>query len=494
MNADADAQKIIRSRRRRRMAVRLNVAASVLLAGLFLVMINYMAGRYYVRGDWSRAGLYRLSDKTIALLDSLTDRLDVVVFFQRGHPVFNDVENLLREYQYESRHIRVEYVDPDRNLARTEELARRFDVDQPNAVVFHSGGRSKYVTAEDIMEFDRSGTHRGVEPRRRAFRGEQAFSSAIHSVTQARVPVVYFLRGHGERDILSFDRYAGYSGIAREIRRDNIEVDSLVLGAMSAIPDDCDVLVIAGPTRRISQPELDLISGHLEASGRVMILLDAYTQTGLESVLADWGVKVEADLVMDGTRTFSGRELFITEYGHHPITRPLRGITSIFHTPRSVEPAPRTAKTALDQADRPYVTVLAASSASGWAQRDLEQSPMRYDPGVDRPGPISVAVAVERGPVPGIDVQIRPTRLVVFGDSGFVSNGAMTGGDVDFFMSALNWLLEREEMMAIAPRTYEQMQLVLTKHQLRRLFWVVVAGLPGGAAVLGLIVWVRRRR
>ena len=56
--------------------------------------------------------------------------------------------------------------------------------------------------------------------------------------------------------------------------------------------------------------------------------------------------------------------------------------------------------------------------------------------------------------------------MVVFGDSDFVSNGALAGGDQDLFMSALNWLLDREELMAIAPKPIEEIKLSLTRKQL----------------------------
>ncbi len=494
MDREVESRKYIRKRRRKKLAISFNVAVSVLLAAILLLMVNFISSRYYLRGDWSNVQFYALSDKTLNLLEKLAAPVDVTVFFQRGNPALREVKDLLREYQHASRKISVEYVDPDRDLARADELAHAFGVEQPNVVVFHSDGRSDKVSVDDVMKFDDGSVQGDGSPMPVIFTGEQAFSSAIHRVTQDSRPVAYFLKGHGERDIESFDRYSGYSGIARKIQLDNIDVHTLVLGEQDGIPGDCDVLVIAGPSRRISQPELDIISEYLEGSGRVIILLDAYTRTGLKRVLERWGVRVSDDIVVDATRTLTGRELFITDYGDHPITRAVDGITSVFYSPRAVEPAPDVSQAGADHADRPYVTVLASSSESGWAERDPVLSPMRFDPGVDREGPISVAVAVERGPVPGIDVQIRPTRMVVMGDSSFISNGAMTGGDVDLFMSALNWLIEREDMMAIGPRTIDHARLILSRVELMKLFWFTAAGLPGCAALLGLMVWLRRRR
>ncbi|MCF7849204.1 MAG: hypothetical protein K9M45_10155, partial [Kiritimatiellales bacterium] len=84
--------------------------------------------------------------------------------------------------------------------------------------------------------------------------------------------------------------------------------------------------------------------------------------------------------------------------------------------------------------------------------------------------------------------------MVVFGDSDFVSNGALTGGDQDLFLSALNWLLDREELMAIAAKPIEEVKLSLTSTQLRRMFWLTVGGIPAVAVLIGLVVWVRRRK
>lgn len=494
MDTQTIARKTIRRRRQWRAAIGLNVLLSVVLALLLAVLLNGLASRYYLRADISRASLYTLSDKTQHLLATITNTVDVIVFFQRGNEIFHDIESLVREYQYHGPALRVEYVDPDRNLARTEELARRHDVNKPNVVIVHSQGRTRILSETDLVQYDFSGVREGMAPARVSFTGEQALSSAIHGVTQARVPKVYFLSGHGERRIDNFDPFVGFSSIAKQMRQDNVQLETLVLGETPRIPEDADALIIAGPNRRISQPELDLIHAYLEQSGRVMMLIDSLTRTGLETVLARWGVSLGDDVVIDPSRTLTGRELFVTEYGFHPITECIRGVTSVFYMPRSVEPIPRRIAASSDQVDKPHVSVLATTSPSGWAERDPDQTPMRFDPGTDRAGPISIAVAVERGPVPGIDVQIRSTRMVVFGDSGFVSNGGLTGGDEDFFMSAFNWLLQRDELMAMTPRPIDTVRLVLDKDQMRQLFWIAVMGMPAVVGLFGgLIEWRRRR-
>ncbi|MBU1693365.1 MAG: GldG family protein [Verrucomicrobia bacterium] len=475
----------------RRTILRANTAVALALAATLGLMFNYLSYRHYGRLDWSRGRYFTLSEKTRSLLAGLTGSVDVVVFLQPHQELFEDVHQLLREYEYASPQIHVERVDPDRDLARTEELMRRYEVSEPNVIVFDSGGRRKYVRAAEIAEYDYTALQYGRSPERVAFKGEQAFSSAIYSITQIRKPTVYFLQGHGERDIESFERGLGYAAIAEFIRRDHAEVKPLVLGPNPVVPDDASALVVAGPQKALAPAELDVLRDYLERQGRLLLLLDAATTTGLEPLLEKWGVRIGDDVVLDATRTLTGRELFITEYEPHPITRRLNGLSTVLYLPRSVEPLD--GEPVGEPVDRPAVTALALCSESGWAETDRLENPMRYDPERDRPGPVPVAVAVEKGPLPGIDVQIRPTRLVIIGDSDFVANGVMTGANADFFLSALNWLLEREELMAIAAKPVEDNRLIMTATQLRTLFWIVMAGLPALPALLGTLVWWRRR-
>jgi len=487
-------EKTTRQSRKLKVAISLNTGLTLVLAIVIFGMLNYMSFRHYRHADLSRNKLYALSDKTMGLLKSLTNAVDVIVFFQPGQDIYEDVDNLLKEYQYASKLIHVQKVDPDRDLARTEMLAKKYQVSKPNVVVFECNGRSKFVTADDIVEMDYSGAQMGMPPRKTGFKGEQAFSSAIENITEAKAPVVYFLQGHGERDPDSYDRTKGYSTLARDIKRDNSIVKKVTLGEQKTIPDDADVLIIAGPQKRFAPAEIEQISQFITKNGRVFFLLDSLTDTGLTPLLKEWGVQVGDDVVVDPTRTLSGNELFVTQYEHHPITEKLAGVSSILYLPRSVEAVEEAAPGPDTAPDKPRATTLIKCTADGWGETDPSQNPVRYDPGVDHKGPVGVAVAVEKGGTAGaLDTQIKPMRLVVLGDSSFLDNGALIGGNADLFQSALNWLLNRKELMAIAAKSVEEYRLVLDQNQLRWLGWATIGGLPALVAVLGVVVWLRRR-
>lgn len=470
----------------------LNSVFSVVLALVLVQMVTFIALRNPMRTNLSGRTYYELSEKTLKLLDELEYQVMVTVFFQEEHQLFMDIDNLLDEYQYHSRNIHVEWVDPTRDRARTEKLANKYGLTEAQVVVFDIGDKSKVVRVPELADMEML---KGREdPVITAFKGEQTFSSAIYGLMQETVPKVYFLVGHGEHRITDFDPLSGFSKIGTSVLRDNLDVKELMLSGEKQVPEDAAALVIAGPSKKLSSVEVEMVEDYLNRSGRVMVMLDALKETGLESMLHRWGVGLRHDIVVDPENTLRGSDVHIRRYSGHPITVQMESISQ-FILPRSIEPLVSEPTEGAAE-DRPTVVPLFYTSEKSWSETQVEESTAQFDEGTgDVRGPFPLAVAVERGAMQEVlDVQIKPSRMVVFGDSDFVSNGSMVGGNEDLFMSALNWMLDREVLMAIAPKPIEEVKLSLTRKQLRGLFWVNVAGIPGVAVILGLAVWLKRRK
>jgi len=477
--------------RRHRFWIRLNTGAALLFATVIVLMLNYLSYRHYHRVDRSAKQFYSLSSKTTGLLDTLEKPVEVTVFFQSENVLYEDIHNLLREYQFHTDQLNIQWVDPDRDIAQTEELAAKYDVKEYNVVVFDCENRTTYKRVDEIAQLNTS----SGEAKITAFKGEQAFSSAILEVVQKTVPVVYFLTGHGEGNLDDFDPRVGFSGLAQLIERDNIEIRPLRLSVEKQIPTDCKALVALGITHSMSKTESDIIGTWIHQGGRLLVLANSRKTSGLESLLFNWGVLLRDDIVLefDPSHTQTGREVVVAPEKTHPVTEKLNTVDVVFFLPRSVEPE----TTQSVSADRPRVTPLAFSSQKSWSESQPNQSPVQYDKNTaDRLGPISIAVAVEKGaPAGRLDMQIRPSRMIVFGDSTFVSNKALPiGANQSLFMSSLNWLLDREQLMAIAPKAAEDIRLKLTRGDIRTLFWSVVLGIPLLAALPGVVLWIRRRK
>lgn len=467
-----------------------HAVAAVLLAAVLAGMLNYLSARHYARVDVSHLQFYQLSDKTRLLLGALSNRVEVTVLFDLQHQSFEDADNLLKEYEQASAHVRVERIDPVRDVARATERARQLEVTEGNVVVFSSEGRRVVVRAADLVNMDHTPALRGEPSEVVAFKGEQAFSSALQKVAAARRPVVYFLKGHGERDLADRDPRTGYSQLKRELEADNLDVRTLDVGDHPVLPADAEAVVIAAPRRRLAAPLVEQLRTYLARDGRLLVLLESGGDTGLEALFEEWGIGVGRRVAVDPARTLSGYDLFVSDFRPHPVTRALAGSTCVFYLPRVVEPLPPPGG---EQADRPRAQSLCQSSPESWAESDQDQRPMRYDANRDTPGPVSLAVAAERSGVRTLDVSVQTTRLVVMGDADFAGNGPASGANYDLVLAALNWLVDREDQMAIAPKAVQEMRLVMDAAQLQWLFWAVVAGLPAAVGVVGLLVWWRRR-
>lgn len=501
-NDSAETKRMVYRHRRRRMVTGMNVLVAVALMTTAVVLLNLLVARFPWRVQLDTRTRQGLSERSLDLLKGMDRDVKVIAFLASDSALYDQVRALLREYDYAAAHgdgitLELEIVNPRRDIARTRKLARAYDVTREDVIVFACDERRKYVEIDNLAEYEVKLTESGIAKQMIGFMGEQAFSSAILSVTQTQTPVVYFATGHGERNIEDFSRQGGYSAIARRIRRDNIEVRRLQFAEHGAVPDDCDALVIAGPETAFADVEIQYLNDYLiNRHGRVLFLMDAGETAGLGSLLRAWGVALEPGIVAG--LTLSGHELVVSNYGDHPITRSFENVSTMFYRPRSVtalDTIPEGAP-ARGDADRARVSVLATTGADGWVEQDPDQQPPRFDADTDRPGPVSVSVAVEKGLL-GVDAEIQPTRLVVVGGSRFVSNAAMksgVGGNPSFFLSALNWLVEREALLAIAPHSPLELQLDMNRRQWTQLFLLTVGVVPGGIALIGFCVWLKRRR
>ena len=495
----------------RRLSAGSNLLLSVLLFALLVAMVNYAACRSLsVRWNLSSLRFFDLSEKTHSILEGIDGHVRITSVFSNEEVLGDEVKFLLKEYKFaERRHeplrLTIEFVDPDRDLLRVKEISDELGISEPNFVMIEFDGRTQIVKSDDIVDYESivdygsltGGNSMVVRKRRIGFRGEQAISSALYSLTRGSNPVVYFLQGHGERPIDEFKTRLGFGIIVREMQRDNIEVRPLLLSGAGAIPEDCDALVIAGPRTHLAQNEREIIKSYLDKNGRLLAMVDPGQEGGLSPILNEWGVVLDNDLVVAREKTVTGRELMVSDYGAHPITKPLNGIFCVFYLPRSVNPLAPPKDGSVLAADRPKVTILAGTGMDGWAEHDFTQNPFRYDEDQDRAGPIPIAVAVERGVVSRIDMELQPTRLVVIGDTDFASNIAIEnagGGNSDLFLNSINWLLARETLMAISPKSPLNVRLQMDQGQIRTAYLLVVALIPLVVAMIGVLIWIRRSR
>lgn len=474
--------------------------------GLLLVnlaLVNYLAARHYQRTDWTATKTHSLSAKTVDLLRGLTRPVQVTLFMAASHrlepSLYPETRELLRRLASRSRMIRLELVDMDLDPTRAQLLAKRFDVRaaelREGGVALQVGQRTTFVPVAAMATHATRGGRRLL-----AFKGEAALLAALLAVTARDRPVLCFTRDHGEAPADSYAE-AGYGYIVDELRRDGFTVKVVGTEELLAGPRGCRVLAIGGPQTGFAQPELDALDRFLRQGGRLLVLLGPVLdrkatrqrRIGLEGLLASWGIQVLDNIVVDRLAVPGERPLmtWATRDGYsaaHPVSRALQGLITVWPLVREVRPgSPRYRGV--------RTTALVRTSADGWAETDLASlrgdRPVRLDPSVDTPGPVSVAVAA--------DLPARGARLVVFGTERGVLNrrqGRATIRDYnrDLVLAAAAWLAGADRRVAVGPRIPERVELALDARQIGRVFLMCVVGLPSIGLLCGLVVWRRRRR
>ena len=489
---------------------RATLAVSIALGLGILVLVNYIGSRRYARFDWTTTGRYSLSDKTVNVLKDLRTPVKVTVFMTAGTPLYPEVDELLKRYRAKSPMLTVETLDPTRNPARAKTFVEETGL-RNLAVVFRAGEKKKIVTEDRIVEYDYGRARMGGEPSVKNFRGEQEFTSAILSVTQAKAPKVLFTSGHGERRFDAARSREGFSEVAESLKADNCTVEEWATLGAAAAPEGADLVVVAGPRAPFTESERDVLKKYLDAGGRVLFFLDVefvpgasgtLSDFGLGPLLASLGLTLDSDVVLDPKNALpmmGAETVFAKSFRSHPVTKLLAGMPVVFPLARSVSavvaPVPGW-----------KVTPLVETSPEGWGEtnlKDLEKSGLPKKDDKDVKGPVSLAGAVEAdeplrtvpdGSAKGGDAPKKRARAVVFGDADWASNaGIANAANRLLLSSAVNWALERESLVAIPPKNADQIAATLTRRDMGQVALVVLLLLPLASVAMGIAIWVRRR-
>ncbi len=452
------------------------IILALIVLGIVAV-INYLSIEYHKRFDVTPGKLYSLSDQTKNVLKNLDKDIKITAFYREMEsPKFKD---LLQEYSYYSDRFSYELIDPDKNPA----IAKQYGIRAYRTTVIESDGASERIESD----------------------AEKDVTSAIMKVTRGENKVIYFTMGHGEADIDNDKTKEGYSIFRDRLKESNYNVEKVILAQEGGIPQDCDLLVVAGPQNRLFNPEIGLISTYLDKGGDALFLLDPLVDSGLEAMLRSWSVEVGDDFVVDFGiigKLFGLRDNTMpvtTQYGNHEITQKHQRIMTFYPLVRSVS--------AMDQKESgTQVTELVLTSSESWAETsvDLLQGPagkveINQDPD-EKGGPVSLAVAVvSDARMASQDEESeedgdKKSRIVVFGDHDFGNNQFFgQQGNGDLLMNSVNWVLEEEELISIRPKTPGFNPVTLSAKQGDVVFYISVVVLPALILLSGVAVWWRRK-
>ena len=434
-----------------------------------LVVINFLVSQYDKRWDLTENKVNTLSPETIDALKKLPQPVVATAFYStRDLSTRDQVKSLLDQYQFESKgKFTFKFIDPDADPGAAQ--AANFPQGQAGMIALKMGVQQSSVTTAT----------------------EQELTSAIIRLINPEKRTVYFLTGHGESSPdVSGDQ--SYSQLKTTLETKNYTVQTLNLLTTNKIPDDAKVIVVGGPKKPLIAGEVKLIEDYLTKGGSMVVMEDPLPKTEFGNApdpLADyitktWGITLGQDIVIDlVSQQYYGQPLLAigVDYGNHPITDKMQqGMATFFPGARSV-----TSKSVSGISQ----TQLVKTAPQSWAETDFASlNQAQLDPGKDLSGPVPLVIAAEKS-----DTQ---ARIVVFGNSDFITDGNITaGGNSDLMVSSIDWAAKQENLINFTPKKSTDRVLSQTKpYTLGLIFLGSIVVLPLGVVVLGVATWISRKR
>lgn len=498
-----------------------NTLVSLVGAAVILIAVNYLAMRHYHRADWTAAGLYTLSDKSMKVLEGVERDTTFYMLWSTGDPSgrFEEAKEILDRYAAASPRVSVEVVDWDLNPEKVKMLVDRygaktrqdiFGQSVEQGILAVSGDNVKFVSALDFESFDNPamGAPPDQDGNNIGFKAEQSLTSAIIQVTSDDQTQICFTQGHGE---WAFDEGAGRSlgHIKDELVQDGYKVEAVTTSGPKRIPASCNAVMVVGPEKAFMESEAERLEAYLKGGGALLLFLDPlvdetrFRETGLEAFTAKYGVKLGKNIVIEyDARSLTSDVVFLaSEFTTHDAVSHLSIPDSVGADVKAdlkaYPVAFSIARTLTPRNDADVVAEpLAKTSSESWGEVDLSTFGSSENPPTkdqyDAAGPTTIAMASS---LPSTEGKQDGGRLIVVGDADVLQQDFFLNAGLnnrDFLSGLLGWSTKRGDLISIAAKNPEHVRLNLTEDDLSTitsLIWAEIVFF----VILGIVVWLRRR-
>jgi ABC-type uncharacterized transport system involved in gliding motility auxiliary subunit len=442
----------------------MNMGLTILVTLVFLVCVNWLANRHNKTWDVTQEKLNSLSDQTTSLLKGLPADMTVKVFYKgaAGQDERQRVKQNLLVYQEQTPRLHVEFY----NSYVESELALKYLNDQPDresaALFVFVEYHDKKVRAEPPFD-------------------ESALTSAMVKATREGERKIYFVKGHGEKD-LEADNDQGMREFARALEDASFKVEPLNLIEKKEIPKDAAVVAIVGPVVAYLDEEIKWLRDYVEGGGKLFIALDPGQRHNLANLTKTLGIEFQNNYVLTRQPLVGWGPAGVLGLTFDPSSE----ITRSFPTGASFAlfPLASELKTAQGKDDKLEVKEIVKTDASTFTMNDPTK-PMNAIP---KTAPVTMGMTAKGPAKDG-----KNFEAVVFGDSDFISNRGMAIGiNRDLAINSLAQLTDQADLISIRPKLPKGTMLMLTGYQ--RLAIVIMGlSIPLLLLISSAVIWFRRR-
>lgn len=275
----------------------------VLVIGI-VVVANMIAGQLpdkWKNIDVSEQHLYEITDQSQKLLKSLDKKVELHVLADKS-AADERIKTFVDKYAGLSSNVSVEWIDPVLHPTALKEYEA-----EENTIVVTCPDTEKttQIAFTDMITYDEMSYYYYGTYQENEFDAEGQLTSAVNYVVNETSSKIYTTAGHGESSLsTSLEDLMDKSGFTVE------ELNTLMTEEM---PEDCDLLLLNGPTKDLSKEEKEMISKWMQDGNDVVLILgDTENETpNLDALLKEYGMQMAEGYIADTKRCYQNQPFYI---------------------------------------------------------------------------------------------------------------------------------------------------------------------------------------
>ena len=499
--------------------LRLGVRAvlQIVFAILSLVFIYYLAFTYQTRKDLSERSDFTVSEATENLLRSsgVMDReepIKIIAALRKSSPHYSRLRPVVDEYERLSKgKVKLEYLDPIRDKDRAFEiqnnygdlLADKLFEDDIFIIDARKGASANSVEAtEDVTSHLRylpassmviSRTDINNQRRIVGYQDEDLLSSMLQSAIEGKPRIMYLVEDKSDLEVTAAG--SPLQVISEALQKQNIYLLPLKISQVDRIPENAEGLVIVAPEYDFEPKEIEVLESYWKRpSSAIIAYLNPTTRpVNLRAFLRKNGVTPRDDRII---RTRNGRtENQVLATFTVGAGLGVNGSLEMKSVPFEGRVGSLEVREGAEDlvANRIQAYSLIETAPDFWGETDYKKANPKYDDDSDYSGPLSIGAAVIRGNANSDDTAPNISKMIILSTSDFLDPARLGNEQLDFVKNSTYWLLGREELMGIGPRSLQRRKLNLIKDDIKFLSNIVLFFIPVGLFLVAMFVWNIRR-
>jgi len=527
-----------RQRPIRRAGRSLLVTVQIVAFLIVIIAINYLSCAEHKRIDLTERQDFTLSDFTEKLLkgDSVQKRkspIKIIAVIRRGSPHYSRMRNLLDEYSRLGKDaVELEFIDPARQTDRTLEIEKVYGKPYIEDMIIVDG-RSAVSEPETTAPGDAEATPDAAATTADTAATENPPTETSKQQLSAHVRSIYvkhlyledvdqfnnrFISAWQDEDVITSSVIGAIEGNPRKVYfaadksnleakegkpawqilsdmlwQQNIQLIPIRLTDIQKIPDDAEGFALVAPQYDLEEREIKMLSEYWDRpKSSILITLDPSVQLNkLRIFLRNYGVSPRNDRIISvqNKQVLSSVRAVFARGAE--VTRDLGGNSTIFDgSSCSLEVREND-----DQLMNKRILPIALIQASdGWwgETRDNTENPA-FNEEEDNKAPLYIAAAILRGQATSDETAALVSKMIIIGNTDFLSEKNTRPEQSDFVKSGINWLIGREDLIGIGPRKLYRSKITLLDSHNSYINKLLLIFLPAGLILTSLIIWNVRR-